>query len=157
MRRLVGPGDEAVGELAADGGVALGEGRAHLGVAGAVQPQLELEQQPHLAHLVMATGDADPCRTDHLVEVGGVVDLGHDPRGGLLLPLLEQGQQQALLVAEVAVQRAGRAVGGVGDGFGGDGVEALAGEEVGRGREQAGTGVGLALLLGAGHCGPLGR
>ena len=79
------------------------------------------------------------------------MNVGDDRVGRRLLPLLEEREQQPLLVAEVAVERPGGAVGGVGDRFGGHGVEALAGEQVGRGREQAGTGVGFALLLRACH------
>ena len=62
-------------------------------------------------------------------------------------PLLDQREQQAVLAAEVAVERAGRAVGGVGHGFGRHGVEPLAGEQVGGGGDQPCPGLGLALLL----------
>ena len=47
----------------------------------------------------------------------------------------------------MAVERSGGAVGRVGDGLGRHGVEALVGEEVGRGRDQAGAGLGLAFFL----------
>ena len=124
---------------------------SQLGVARRVEPELELEQQPHAAALVVVTDEAAPQLVEPAVEVGRAVDALAEVDDRLPDPELEQGDEQALLPAEVVVERAGRPVGGVGDRFGRGGVVPLQREQVGGGREQLRPGLGAPFLLGAGH------
>ena len=80
-------------------------------------------------------------------DVGGQLELGGDDGDEGLLPVVEQGQEQALLGAEVVVDRTRGPAGGLGHGVDRDGVDAVVGEQGGGGVEEPRAGVGLALLL----------
>ena len=90
--------------------VAAGQVLAGALVAGGVGPQLVLEPDP----AVVAggrVGDVAPERGQPVVEGVGGDQLGGDHRGDVVDPALEQGEEDALLAAEVVVDRAGGAVG----------------------------------------------
>ncbi len=76
--------------------------------------------------------------------------LGEKEGEGRVLKGFEEGEQQPLFRPEVGVDGPGRPVGGLGHGVDRNGVDSLAGEELGGGRQKPGAGVRLALLLRAG-------
>ena len=138
---------ERHGEVRAAVGVPSREIVGELGVARRVQPQLDLEQQPRVAVVGVGRHRVGPQRPQTSVEVGRALDVGGDPRRRLVEPLLDQCEQQPVLAAEVAVERAGRAVRRIRHRFGRHGVESLAGEQVRRRRDQPRPGLRLALFL----------
>ena len=70
------------------------------------------------------------------------------------LPVVEDGEKQPLLAAEVGVDGARGPLGGVGHRVDRHGVDPLLGEEVGGGGQQAALVLGLPFLLGLGHRSP---
>ena len=76
---------------------------------------------------------------------------GETRRYPISIEEVPQRLKQAFLAAEVRVERAGRAVGCVGDGLGRHAMEALRREELGGGGQQALAGLGLPLFLGPCH------
>ena len=118
-------------------------------VAGGVGPQLVLEGDP-AAVARHRVGDVAPEGGQLLVERGRGGELGADHRGDVVDPALEQREEQALLAAEVVVDRAGGAVGGLGDGVDRRAVDAPLGEQLGGGVEQRAAGLRPPFPLG-GH------
>ena len=80
--------------------------------------------------------------------------LGQQHGQDRVLPRVEQRQQQALLAAEVGVDRTRGPAGGLGHGVDRHRIDALFGEELGGGGQQARPCLGLALLLGLRHVPP---
>ncbi len=151
---VVDPGGEALGQpvmgLARPGPHGLG----HLGVAGGAQPQLALEQQEPAGLVARVRHHVGGHGPQAVLDGGGQLELGGDDRQERVGPFVEQGQEQTLLGAEVGVDRARGPSRRVGHGVDRDGVDAPLREEAGGRVEEAGPGVGLALLLGPGHWAP---
>ena len=151
---VVDPRREALGEpvmrLAGPGPHGLG----HLGVARGAQPQLALEQQEAAGLVARVRHHVGGDGPQAVLDGGCQFEFGGDDRHQGMGPLVEQRQEQALLRAEVGVDRTRGAPGRVGHGVDGHGVDAPLGEQAGGRVEKAGPGVGLSLLLGSWHRAP---
>ena len=138
-------------------GIPLPDHLGHLGVTGRPQPELVLEEGPGSRGPVAGGGDVLPYGgelTERSIVHG---HLGQQHGQGRVLPRVQQGQQQPLLVPEVGVHGSRGSSGGLGHRIHGHRVDALLGEEIGGRGQQPGPGLGLALLLGLRHVPPLGR
>ena len=136
-------------------GVAHPQDVGHLRVAGGPEPQLLFEDRP--ARRALGVGGVRHVGPHGgQLAGGGVTDrhLGEQHGQDGVLPRVEQGEQEALLRAEVGVDGPRRAPGGLGYGVHRHGVDALVGEEVGRGGQQPRPGLRFALLLRPGHVPP---
>ena len=115
------------------------------GSRAARRPELPLEEE-QAAGLLRGVGDQVGGHGPEAVgHVGGQFELGGDDGDEGLLPDVEEGQEHALLGAEVVVDGTRGAAGGLGHDVDRDGVDAVVGEELGGGREEALAGVGLAF------------
>ena len=130
---------------------ALGADLADLGVADGVQPQFKLREQPGGSAGGRAGERPGPHAGQATIEVGQAGKPGGEAGDRLGDPVLEQGDQQAGLAAEVVVQRSGGAVCRGGDRLDRGGVITLPGKQVGGGVEQPATGLGASCFLGAAH------
>ena len=80
--------------------------------------------------------------------------LGQEHGEDGVLPGVEEGEEQALFRPEVGVDGSRGASGGLGHCVHRDGIDALVGEELGRGGQQPGPGLRLALVLVSSTCPP---
>ena len=151
---LVGPLVECDGEGCALGPVPAAQAGGGVGVARAVgpDPHLVLELHP-VAGRGRRVGEVPPQRGQALVERGGGLDVGEHGLGHQVERLVEQLDEEAVLAAELAVERPRRALGPLGDGVDRGPLDPLLGDDR-RGRgEQAGPGLDAAGLAGPGHAG----
>ena len=149
------PAVQLAGAEAAGLGVPGPDHVGHLGVAGGPQPELVLEERPPAGLASGVAGHVVPHRGQLARGRVGDRHLGQQHGAHRVLPRVEEGQQQALLAAEVGVDRTGGPAGGLGHRVHRHRVDALVGEEVGGRGEQARSGLGLAFLLGLGHVPPV--
>ncbi len=137
------------GETASHAGVGFGppdpQSGGHIGIAGGAQGELPFEEEQAAGLLRGIDDQVGGYGPESLRQTGGQLELGGDDGDEGLLPLVEEGQEESLFGAEVVVDGARGAAGGLGHQVDRDGVDAVVGEELGGGREQALPGVGLAL------------
>ena len=116
-----------------------------------VEPELVLEEDPGVAPVGGGIGKVPPQRGQLVVAARAGLEVGGDHAGRGVLPRVEEGDQEPLLAAELAVEGAGRQVGRLGHGVDGGAGDAPLGHHVARRLEELLTGLGPALLLRPGH------
>ena len=149
-----GPSGQPAGRVPPGLGVAAADHLGHLGVAGRPSHSSCSRRDHRPGRLGGGAGHVVPHR-GQLAERGlGHRHLGQQHGQHRVLPRVEQRQQQALLAAEVGVDRSRGPAGGLGHRVHRHRVDALLGEELGGGGQQAVPRLGLPFLLGLRHVPP---